>query len=307
MVYHPWSIRELKYGVMLMLTHCEEEDDDEDEDEEQFFQESETLIPSTSSTANEEEEPICLIIEEETEAVTSNDADAMHTVMAQRAARGASQSGGLGGRNESGNTSQSHNDATQNCSVRGSNVLGQVPSNPLKRKFIQVETNHEFSDQNSVIRDITYILKTMYGGPWSTWKKVGKDDRDAMWQHFKIKMEAILKRLPTGVEVYEKLHTKKSTQEFITPKAAKVKEAYESAMVAKFGDDTTSHPLLDNETCTIRAPEDVYERVREQMSEEINMKADELEAKHQQMRVELDAKTAHWMQNLLNWRPNKNR
>ncbi|KAI3780653.1 hypothetical protein L2E82_10638 [Cichorium intybus] len=140
-------------------------------------------------------------------------------------------------------------------------------------------------------------------------------------QH-KIKMEAILKRLPTGVEVYEQLHTKKSTKEFITPKAANVKEAYESAMVAKFGDDTTSHPLLDNETrcgvtggvkkgrvfgfgsvsdpasllsgtsSTIRAPQDLYERVQEQMREEINMKAVELEAKHQQMREEIDAKTA---------------
>lgn len=64
-------------------------------------------------------------------------------------------------------------------------MLGQVPSNPLKRKFIQVDTDQEFSYQNSVIRDITSILKTMYGGPLSTWKKVGKDDRDAMWQHFK--------------------------------------------------------------------------------------------------------------------------
>ncbi|KAI3708476.1 hypothetical protein L2E82_37646 [Cichorium intybus] len=93
-------------------------------------------------------------------------------------------------------------------------------------------------------------------------------------------------------------------------------------MVAKFGDDTILHPLLDNETwcdvtggvkkgrvfgfgsvsnpasllsgtsSTIREPEDVYECVREQIHEEINMKAVELEAKHQQMREEIDAKAA---------------
>ncbi|KAI3522862.1 hypothetical protein L1887_00914 [Cichorium endivia] len=73
--------------------------------------------------------------------------------MAPRATRGASQSGG---RNENRNTySQSHNDATQIYQIL-------------------------------VIRDITSILKTIYGGPWPIWKKVGKDDRDAMWQHFKV-------------------------------------------------------------------------------------------------------------------------
>ncbi|KAL7606146.1 hypothetical protein Lser_V15G16254 [Lactuca serriola] len=66
-------------------------------------------------------------------------------------------------------------------------------------------------------------------------------------QHKK-RMQATLKRPPTGVELYARLHTKRSTQEYITPKAAKVKEAYERAMVAKFGDDTSCHPLLDNET-----------------------------------------------------------
>nr|KAJ0213015.1 hypothetical protein LSAT_V11C400201270 [Lactuca sativa] len=66
-------------------------------------------------------------------------------------------------------------------------------------------------------------------------------------QHKK-RMQEMLKRPPTGVELYARLHTKRSTQEYITPKAAKVKEAYESAMVAKFGDDTSCHPLLDNET-----------------------------------------------------------
>ncbi|KAI3767273.1 hypothetical protein L2E82_17365 [Cichorium intybus] len=57
-------------------------------------------------------------------------------------------------------------------------------------------------------------IRTMHGGPWPTWKKVGKDDLDAMCH--------------------------------ITPNAAK--EAYESVLVVKFGDNTTSHPLLDNET-----------------------------------------------------------
>ncbi|CAI9304093.1 unnamed protein product [Lactuca saligna] len=124
------------------------------------------------------------------------------------------------------------------------------------------------------------------------------------------------------VELYARLHTKRSTQEYITPKAAKVKEAYESAMVAKFGDDTSCHPLLDNETwcdvsggvkkgriygfgsvsdpasflegtsSTITSQEVVYERVRNEMRGEMDAKAAEMEAKHQQMREEMDAKAA---------------
>ncbi|KAL7594280.1 hypothetical protein Lser_V15G29465 [Lactuca serriola] len=140
-------------------------------------------------------------------------------------------------------------------------------------------------------------------------------------QHKK-RMQAMLKRPPTGVELYARLHTKRSTQEYITPKAAKVKEAYESAMVAKFGDDTSCHPLLDNETwcdvsggvkkgriygfgsvsdpasflegtsSTITSQEVVYERVRNEMRGEMDAKAAEMEAKHQQMREEMDAKAA---------------
>ncbi|CAI9286404.1 unnamed protein product [Lactuca saligna] len=140
-------------------------------------------------------------------------------------------------------------------------------------------------------------------------------------QHKK-RMQAMLKRPPTGVELYARLHTKRSTQEYITPKVAKVKEAYESAMVDKFGDDTCCHPLLDNETwcdvsrgvkkgriygfgslsdpasflegtsSTITSQEVVYERVRNEMCGEIDAKAVEMEAKHQQMREEMDAKAA---------------
>ncbi|CAH1436973.1 unnamed protein product [Lactuca virosa] len=87
-------------------------------------------------------------------------------------------------------------------------------------------------------------------------------------------------------------------------------EAYESAMVAKFGDDTSCHPLLDNETwcdvsggvkkgriygfgsvsdpasflegtsSTITSQEVVYERVRNEMRGEMDAKAAEMEAKH---------------------------
>ncbi|XP_052621307.1 uncharacterized protein LOC111900516 isoform X2 [Lactuca sativa] len=140
-------------------------------------------------------------------------------------------------------------------------------------------------------------------------------------QHKK-RMQAMLKRPPTGVELYARLHTKRSTQEHITPQAAKVKEAYESAMVAKFGDDTSCHPLLDNETwcdvsggvkkgriygfgsvsdpasflegtsSTITSQEVVYERVRNELCGEMDAKAAEMEAKHQQMREEMDAKAA---------------
>ncbi|CAI9269423.1 unnamed protein product [Lactuca saligna] len=292
------------------------------------------------------------------------------------------------------NASQSYNDAESqpSSSVRGSNILEQVPSNPSKRKFIEVDSEKEFMDQISVIRAITCILKTMFDGPWTSWKKVDKEHRDAMWEHFKglyvwpeetdvlarkvwedcmkkrfpdvmrrareaslklakaanvnaslegknnrnkledgsvskhtggsisirqhkKRMQAILKRPPTGVELYARLHTKRSTQEYITPKAAKVKEAYESAMVAKFGDDTSCHPLLDNETwcdvsggvkkgriygfgsvsdpasflegtsSTITSQEVVYERVRNEMRGEMDAKAAEMEAKHQQMHV----------------------
>ncbi|CAI9291272.1 unnamed protein product [Lactuca saligna] len=354
--------------------------------------------------------------------------------MAQRGARGGGRSGShISGRDAGDrNASQSYNDAESqpSSSVRGSNILEQVPSNPSKRKFIEVDSEKEFTDQISVIRAITCILKTMFDGPWTSWKKVDKEHRDAMWEHFKglyvwpeetdvlarkvwedcmkkrfpdvmrrareaslklakaanvnaslegdlnllkdyrpnwikkeywekminevwttskwkrlsqsgknnrnkledgsvskhtggsisirqhkKRMQAILKRPPTGVELYARLHTKRSTQEYITPKAAKVKEAYESAMVAKFGDDTSCHPLLDNETwcdvsggvkkgriygfgsvsdpasflegtsSTITSQEVVYERVRNEMRGEMDAKAAEMEAKHQQMHV----------------------
>ncbi|KAL7607845.1 hypothetical protein Lser_V15G12176 [Lactuca serriola] len=93
-------------------------------------------------------------------------------------------------------------------------------------------------------------------------------------------------------------------------------------MVAKFGDDTSCHPLLDSETwCdvsggvkkgriygfrsvsdptsflegtsnTITSQEVVYECVRNEMRGEMDAKAAEMEAKHQQMREEMDAKAA---------------
>ncbi|CAH1434193.1 unnamed protein product [Lactuca virosa] len=316
--------------------------------------------------------------------------------MGPRGARGGGRSGShIGGRDAGDrNASQSHNNAESqpSSSVRGSNILEQVPSNPSKRKFIEVESENEFTDQISVIRDITCILKTMFDGPWTSWKKVDKEHRDAMWEHFKglyvwpeetdflarkvwedcmkkrfpdtmrrareeslklaqaanvnaslegknninkledssvskhtggsisirqhkKRMQATLKRPPTGVELYARLHTKQSTQEYITPKATKVQEAYESAMVAKFGDDTSCHPLLDNETwCDVSGGVKkgriygfgsvsdqrafwkehlvVYERVRNEIRGEMDAKAAEMEAKHQQIREEIDAKAA---------------
>ncbi|CAI9276920.1 unnamed protein product [Lactuca saligna] len=215
--------------------------------------------------------------------------------MAPRGARGGGHCGcQIGGRDAGDrNASQSHNNAESqpsSSSVRGSNILEQVPN------------------QISLIRAIACILKTMFDGPWTSWKKIDKEHHDAMWEHFK---QATLKRPPTGVELYARLDTKRSTQEYITPKAAKVKEAYESAMVAKFGDDTSYHLLLDNETwcdvsggvnkgriygfgsvsdptsflegtsSTITSQEVVYERVRNEMRGEMDAKAAEMEAKHQ--------------------------
>ncbi|CAH1427262.1 unnamed protein product [Lactuca virosa] len=130
-------------------------------------------------------------------------------------------------------------------------------------------------------------------------------------QHKK-RMQETLKCLPTGVELYARLHTKQSTQEYITPKEAKV-QAYESAMVAKFGDDTSCHPLLDNETwCDVSGgvkkgriygfgsvsdPASFLEGTSstitsQEMHGEMNAKDAEMEAKHQQMREEMDAKAA---------------
>ncbi|CAI9279764.1 unnamed protein product [Lactuca saligna] len=109
--------------------------------------------------------------------------------MAQRGARGGGRSGShISGRDAGDrNASQSYNDAESqpSSSVRGSNILEQVPSNPSKRKFIEVDSEKEFTDQISVIRAITCILKTMFDGPWTSWKKVDKEHRDAMWEHFK--------------------------------------------------------------------------------------------------------------------------
>ncbi|CAH1433903.1 unnamed protein product [Lactuca virosa] len=120
-----------------------------------------------------------------------------------------------------------------------------------------------------------------------------------------------LKRPPIGVDLYARLHTKQSTQEYITPKAAKVQKAYESAMVAKFGDDTSCHPLLDNETwCDVSGgvkkgriygfgsvsdPASFLEGTSstitsQDMHGEMDAKAAEMEAKHQQIREEMDSK-----------------
>nr|KAJ0194218.1 hypothetical protein LSAT_V11C800450940 [Lactuca sativa] len=44
---------------------------------------------------------------------------------------------------------------------------------------------NKFTNQISVIRDITCILKTMFDSPWTSWKKVDKEHRDAIWEHFK--------------------------------------------------------------------------------------------------------------------------
>ncbi|CAI9299561.1 unnamed protein product [Lactuca saligna] len=120
--------------------------------------------------------------------------------MVQRGARGGGCSGShIGGRDAGDrNASESHNDAESqpSSSVRGSNILEQVPSNPSKRKFIEVDSKKEFTDQISVIRAITCILKTMFDGPWTSWKKVDKEHRDAMWEHFKVWEDCMKKRFP---------------------------------------------------------------------------------------------------------------
>nr|KAJ0210692.1 hypothetical protein LSAT_V11C400201260 [Lactuca sativa] len=109
--------------------------------------------------------------------------------MARLGARGGGRSGShISGRDAGDrNASQSYNDAEiqPSSSVRGSNILEQVPSNPSKRKFIEIDSEKEFTDQISVIRAITCILRTMFDGPWTSWKKVDKEHRDAMWEHFK--------------------------------------------------------------------------------------------------------------------------
>ncbi|XP_052621920.1 uncharacterized protein LOC111879154 isoform X2 [Lactuca sativa] len=109
--------------------------------------------------------------------------------MAPRGARGGGRSGShIGGRDaRDRNASESHNNAESqpSSSVRGSNILEQVPSNPSKRKFIEFDSEKEFTNQISVIRAIACILKTMFDGPWTSWKKVDKEHHDAMWEHFK--------------------------------------------------------------------------------------------------------------------------
>ena len=68
--------------------------------------------------------------------------------MAPRGARGGGRSGSHIGGHDAGdrNASQSHNNAESqpSSSVRGSNILEQVPSNPSKRKFIEVDSEKEY-------------------------------------------------------------------------------------------------------------------------------------------------------------------
>ncbi|CAI9260090.1 unnamed protein product [Lactuca saligna] len=185
------------------------------------FKKVKTTLPSTSSGANEVAGPLSHVIEGEIEEVNDNDIEreedeevddnlddsseddiedenicddnsddeVIFLLTAQRGARGGGCSGShISGRDAGDrNASQSYNDAESqpSSSVRGSNNLEQVPSNPSKRKFIEVDSEKEFTDQISVIRVITCILKTMFDGPWTSWKKVDKEHRDAMWEHFK--------------------------------------------------------------------------------------------------------------------------
>ncbi|CAH1431621.1 unnamed protein product [Lactuca virosa] len=225
--------------------------------------------------------------------------------MASRGARGSGRSGShIGGRDVGDrNASQSHNNAESqpSSSVRGSNILEQV--------------------QISVIRDIICILKTMFDGPWTSWKKVDKEHRDAMWEHFKglyvwpeetdvlarkVWEDCMKKRFPD---------TTRRTREESFKLAQAANEAYESAMVAKFGYDTSFHPLLDNETwCDVsggvnkgriygfryvsdptsflEGTSSFLERVRNEMRGEMDAKGADMEAEHQQMREEMDAKVA---------------
>ncbi|CAH1421902.1 unnamed protein product [Lactuca virosa] len=98
--------------------------------------------------------------------------------------------------------------------------------------------------------------------------------------------------------------------------------AYESAIVGKYDDDTSCHPLLDNETwcdvsrgvkkgriygfgyvsdpvsflkrtsSTITSKEGVYERVRNEMHGEMDAKVAKMKAYHRQIREEMDSKAA---------------
>ncbi|KAL4570931.1 hypothetical protein LXL04_026596 [Taraxacum kok-saghyz] len=206
-----WAVIKTKPRGVYELRQCVSEEDDDEED--QFFQEIETLIPYASSSANEAEEPTCLVIEgeiqefdedeygedgEDEEEYDDNlddsdeDGDDEVELCVARGGGGGGGHGrgrghgrgdnGGGGDTKSQNTGESH---PSFVSVRGSNILDQVPSDPKKRKFIEVESDDEFSDHPAVIRDITCILKTMFRGTWDSWKSIDKDDREAMWRLFK--------------------------------------------------------------------------------------------------------------------------
>ncbi|CAH1437056.1 unnamed protein product [Lactuca virosa] len=323
--------------------------------------------------------------------------------------------------------------------------MEQEFTNPSsKRKKIDINSDGEFTDHNSVIRKMTSILKTRFHGPWTTWKEVDSTGREALWQHFKglyqwplsseslvhtawensykkrfsnimqsaredslqqaldanvkaslqgdlsllkpfnpkwikkkdwvymidkvwntskwkrrsesgkqnrnkmedgsvskhcggsisipqhkARLQEKLKRPPTGLELYARLHTNKLTQEYITPKAGKTADAYQKAMVDKYGDDPNCHPLWDSELwCDVSGGvkkgrisgwgsvsdphrllvgssgaqstgtsqenmEVIYERVREEMEaqrQELDAKAAEIEARRQEMREEMDAR-----------------
>ncbi|CAH1420439.1 unnamed protein product [Lactuca virosa] len=68
--------------------------------------------------------------------------------------------------------------------VKGSNVLEQIPIDPSSRKMISLNVAGQFTSPEA-IRAVTSTLKSMFNGPWSSWRNVDLINREALWQHFK--------------------------------------------------------------------------------------------------------------------------
>ncbi|GKC19979.1 hypothetical protein Tco_1022129, partial [Tanacetum coccineum] len=148
--------------------------------------------------------------------------EATIAIMAHRTIEREGTSGSVCGPEDKSNAESSH-------ARRRSNFINQDPS---KRPIITLDGGG-FAD-TKVSHAITTIFKNMFNGSWTTWKE-GKQ----------LKVSLTL----TSSEIFELTHTKKCAgnglHEFMKLKEELVWAAYKEAVVARYGPDSSKHPMFD--------------------------------------------------------------
>ncbi|KAK1411411.1 hypothetical protein QVD17_37960 [Tagetes erecta] len=67
---------------------------------------------------------------------------------------------------------------------RGQTFQGQLPE-PMNHEWIWIKDG-EISNQKKSTRLIRSILKSMWNGPWESWRDVPIEDRTRLFEHFQV-------------------------------------------------------------------------------------------------------------------------